>query len=103
MPAMIDTLSDPAVLFALVLAFVLGFMIRGSGRRTLLQDQMTKEEVAEAVGRVTVSHWMDIDAEIDARRKIAAIKLLRETTGLGLKDSKEAIEARMASRGMTRH
>jgi len=103
MPAMIDKLSDPIVLFALVLAFILGFMLRGSGRSALSPSPMTKEEVAEAVGRVTVSRWIEIDAEIDARRKIAAIKLLRQSTGLGLKESKEAIEARMVSRGMTRH
>jgi hypothetical protein len=99
MPVMIDNLSDPAVLFALMLAFVLGFMVWGSGRSALSPTPMTKQEVAEAVGPVTISRWI----EIDARRKIAAIKRLRQATGLDLKESKEGIEARMASRGMTRH
>lgn len=103
MRAMIDTLSNPTVLFAIALAFFLGFMFRGSGRSSLSPTPMSKEEVAAAVERVTVSRWMEIDAEIDAKRKLAAIKLLRQSTGLGLKDSKEAVEARMASRGMTRH
>jgi hypothetical protein len=100
---MIDKLSDPTVLFALILAFFLGFMFRGSGRGSLSPTPMTTDEVAEAVGRVPLSRWMEIDAEIDSKRKLAAIKRLRQTTGLGLKDSKEAVEARMASRGMTRH
>ncbi|MCB9963137.1 MAG: ribosomal protein L7/L12 [Hyphomonas sp.] len=46
---------------------------------------------------------MEIDAELDARKKIQAIKLLREVTGLGLKDSKEAIEARQRQRDMRHH
>lgn len=101
--AMIDKLSDPVILFALVLAFVLGFMARGNGRSSLSPAPMNQEEIDAAMKRVTVSRWMDIDAEIAAGRKLAAIKLLREATGLGLKDSKEAVEARMTERRMTRH
>ncbi|KCZ92839.1 hypothetical protein [Hyphomonas johnsonii] len=100
---MMEKLSDPTVLFALALAFALGFMFRGSGRNSLSPTPPTDAEIAEAVKRVTASKWIEIDAEIDARRKIAAIRLLREATGLGLKVSKDAIEARMAARGMTRH
>ena len=100
---MIDKLSDPVILFALILAFVLGFMARGNGRSSLSPAPMNREAIAAALKRVTVSRWMEIDAEIDARRKLAAIKLLREATGLGLKDSKEAVEARMTERRMTRH
>lgn len=33
-----------------------------------------------------------IEAELAAGRKIEAIKLLREATGMGLKDAKEAVE-----------
>ena len=100
---MIDKLSDPVILFALVFAFVLGFLVRGNGRGTVSPAPMSREEVDTAVKQVTISRWMDIDAEIAAGRKLAAIKLLRDATGLGLKNSKEAIEARMAARGMTRH
>lgn len=99
---MIDKLSDPAVLFALAIAFYLGFTVRGWGRNSMSPPPMTQEDVAGALESVTVSRWMEIDAEIDARRKVAAIKLLRTATGLGLKVSKEAIEARMAERGMGR-
>ena len=34
-------------------------------------------------------------------QKIAAIKLLREQTGLGLKEAKDAVEAYMAGRGLS--
>jgi hypothetical protein len=99
---MIEKLSDPTVLFALVIAFYLGFTVRGRGRNFLTPTPMAQEDPAGALESVTVSRWMEIDAEIDARRKIAAIKLLRTASGLGLKDSKEAVEARMAARGMGR-
>ena len=35
----------------------------------------------------------------DPTRKIAAIKLLREQTGLGLREAKDAVEAYRAGRG----
>jgi ribosomal protein L7/L12 len=50
-----------------------------------------------------MSKWLEIDAELDARKKIRAIKLLRQATGLGLKDSKEAIEARERKRDLRLH
>ncbi|MBU2604633.1 MAG: ribosomal protein L7/L12 [Alphaproteobacteria bacterium] len=99
---MIEKLSDPTVLFALVIAFYLGFTVRGRGRNSLSPKPMAQEDAAGALESVTVSRWMEIDAEIDARRKTSVIKLLRTATGLGLKDSKEAVEARMAARGMGR-
>lgn len=63
MSAMIDKLSDPAVLFA----FIHGYNVRDSGHYALSPGPMTKEETAMP----------------------------------GLKDAKEAIEARMASYKMT--
>lgn len=97
MDALIDKLLDAEILIALAVAFFLGFMIRGNGRNSLSPLPPTQDEIDAALARVTRSRWMEIDAEIDARRKISAIKLLRETTGLGLKASKEAVEARMQS------
>ena len=38
--------------------------------------------------------WSTMDAEILAGRKITAIKLHRQATGLGLKESKDAVDAR---------
>jgi ribosomal protein L7/L12 len=44
---------------------------------------------------------MQIDAAIDARRKIEAIRIMRGATGLGLKQSKEAVDARIRERDLT--
>ena len=100
MDALIDKLSDAEVLIALAVAFFLGFMFRGNGRNSLSPTPPTQEEIDAKLKEVTRSKWIEIDLEIDQRQKLKAIKLLREATGLGLKDSKEAIEARMAKRGM---
>ena len=64
---------------------------------------MTPEQIDDALKTVTLSKWMEIDAELDARKKIQAIKLLRQATGLGLKDSKDAIEARQQKRVQRYH
>lgn len=94
----------PEVLFTVIVAFILGGIFSGGkAGKSLSPTPPTPEEIEEAVRKVTLSRWMEIDAEIDAHKKIRAIKLLRETTGLGLKDSKQAIEARMRKRGMERH
>ena len=57
----------------------------------------------KVLDRVTMSKWLEIDAELDARKKIRAIKLLRNATGLGLKDSKHAIEERERKRDLRLH
>lgn len=103
MDAFIEKLSDPDILIALGVAFFLGFMFRGGGKSSLSPTPPSQAEIDATLKRVTASRWMEIDAEIDGRKKLKAIKLLREATGLGLKDSKEAIEARMKQRGMGRH
>src|SRR4051812_47952712 len=36
--------------------------------------------------------WREIEAELRASRKIQAIKLLREHTGLGLREAKDAVD-----------
>jgi hypothetical protein len=41
----------------------------------------------------TTEQWQQIQAELFAGRKIQAIKLYREATGVGLKEAKEAMEA----------
>ena len=48
---------------------------------------------AEPLARLTPDQAAEIDEALDRGRKIEAIKLYREWTGLGLKEAKEAIEA----------
>lgn len=49
--------------------------------------------VADAVAHLSPEVRAEVGRLITADQKIAAIKLLREATGLGLKDSKDAVES----------
>lgn len=92
-------LTDPLILIALLIAFFVGrATAKTVGTASNRNSASDDAEVAAKLDRVTLSKWLEIDAELDSRRKIAAIKLLRATTGLGLKDAKEAIDRRAAQR-----
>jgi ribosomal protein L7/L12 len=97
----LDTILEPEFLVTLLAAFLLGrFTASGKKGNSLSPTPPTPDEVDAALKRVTLSKWMEIDAELDTRRKIKAIRILREATGLGLKDSKEAIEDRQRKRDL---
>lgn len=99
MEAYLDKILEPEVLITLAVVFFLGrTMSGGKSGNSLSPTPMSQAEIDDALKTVTVSKWMEIDAELDARKKIQAIKLLRQATGLGLKDSKDAIEARQQKR-----
>lgn len=98
MNALAQALSQPATLILVALAFGLGFLVRGIGVNAKSPPILTQAQVEDALSRVTKARWAEIDRAIDDRKKLLAIKLLREQTGLGLKACKEAIEARMQSR-----
>ena len=103
MDAYLDKILDPAVLVTLLVVFFLARAPAGGrSANSLSPTPPTQAEIDAALKRVTLSKWIEIDAELDARKKINAIKLLRDATGLGLKDSKEAIEAHQKKRGMHR-
>ena len=51
------------------------------------------QPAAEPLARLTPDQAAEIDEALDRGRKIEAIKLCREWSGLGLKEAKEAIEA----------
>lgn len=97
----LETLFEPEFLVTLLAAFLIGRFTAGRGNQGGLSPAPpTQEEISQALKKVTLSKWIEIDAELDARKKIRAIRLLREATGLGLKASKDAIEARQRQRGM---
>ena len=98
MNALAQALSQPATLLVAALDFALGFLVRGIGLNSFSPPLMTEAQIEEALSKVTKAKWAEIDRATDDRKKILAIKLLREQTGLGLKASKEAVEARMQSR-----
>jgi ribosomal protein L7/L12 len=49
--------------------------------------------VADALARLSPAVRAEVGRLVAADQKISAIKLLREATGLGLKDSKDAVDA----------
>ena len=103
MDTYLEKILDPQILMTLFAVFVLARATAGGGRRktdSLSPSPMSQAEIDAALQRVTLSKWLEIDAELDARKKIRAIKLLRGITGLGLKDAKEAVEARQAKRDL---
>lgn len=56
------------------------------------------EEIAAGTQRLSDADWAEIDRLTAAGKKIEAIKILRNATGLGLKLSKRAVEQRAAGR-----
>ena len=99
----LETILEPEFLVTLLAAFLLGRFTAGrKNRDSLSPTPPPPEEIEAALKKVTLSKWIEIDAELDARKKIKAIRLLREATGLGLKDAKDAIEAHQRKRGLHR-
>ena len=105
MEAYLDKILQPEVLFTLFVVFLIGRATAGGKKQenSLSPTPLSPAEIDAALARVTMSKWLEIDAELDARKKIRAIKLLRDATGLGLKASKEAIEERERKRDLRLH
>ena len=76
-------------LVGVVVGFVLGRLTAPSGERTELPRPMGTQSV-----RPPATPDQEVDALLRAGRKIEAIKLVRERTGLGLKAAKDLVEER---------
>lgn len=59
---------------------------------------MTPEAVHACLAGMTAAQWAGVDAEIEAGQTIGAIRLLRKASGIGLKDARMAVEARLRQR-----
>ena len=57
------------------------------------EADVAQQPAAEPLARLTPEQAAEIDEALDRRRKIEAIKLYREWSGLGLREAKEAVEA----------
>ncbi len=80
-------------------AFLLGRATKGASpeerqRRELVETQ----EIETAMANIPQSKLEEIDRLMADRKKIEAVKTLREATGLGLKLSKMAVEQRATGR-----
>ena len=62
-------------------------------------DMMDFVQQLTAIRQMDSATLAGIKAAMDSGNKIEAIKLLREGSGLGLKESKEAIEAMLKGAG----
>jgi ribosomal protein L7/L12 len=90
-----DAIGWIVVLAALALGFVLG---RASGRGAAERDRLMAAPPAQASAKPSPETIAAVEAELAAGNFIAAIKLMREATGMDLKASKEAVERMAAGR-----
>jgi ribosomal protein L7/L12 len=77
------------VLAALALGYVLG---RASGRGAAQRDGLMAAPKPASGTKPSPEALAAVQAALAAGNKIAAIKLLREASGLGLKEAKDAVE-----------
>ncbi|MEQ8936168.1 MAG: ribosomal protein L7/L12 [Amphiplicatus sp.] len=94
-------LSDPKDFWLLLAAAIAFAFILGRAMRTRETGETRVErrqrEAAEALAQfnaLTPDKQAEIDALVTNNRIIDAIKLVREETGMGLKESKDAVDAR---------
>jgi ribosomal protein L7/L12 len=96
--------------FALMLPFVLVLLVVAGSRRSAAGHQARRLAVVERKLDLIMAHLGIREPESDAPgavlqellagRKIQAIKVYREATGVGLKEAKEAVERLATQRGL---
>ncbi len=80
-------------------AFMLGRASKGGDGVDPVARRMAEEQdIAQATANLSPTVWAEVDRLLSERKKIEAIKVLREASGLGLKLSKQAVEQRAAIR-----
>ena len=63
------------------------------------RQRIEEQDIETALAQLSPEKLEDIDRLIKARKKLDAIRTMREATGLGLKLSKLAVERRAADQG----
>ncbi len=77
------------------LSFIIGRTTARMGGGDSESRRMTEaNEIAAATANLSPSIWADVDRLLAEKKKIEAIKVLREASGLGLKLAKDAVEQR---------
>lgn len=84
------------LLGALIVGFILGRKSKsGGGGETSVERAMREQRRSEELlSELSPDALMQVDELMRARKKIEAIKFLREKTGCGLKEGKDAVETR---------
>jgi len=80
-------------MFLLVWSIVLFRIGVAVGRRSGERDLSAPPPPSFRMDSLPPATKAEIDAALQANRKIEAIRMLREATGMRLKESKEAVEA----------
>ncbi len=81
------------------IAFMIGRATgRGGGESREARAVRENEEIAAATAQISHATWDEVDRLTAAGKKIEAIKVLRDASGLGLKLSKDAVERRAGGR-----
>lgn len=97
----VETILEPEFLVTLLAVFLLGrFTAGGKKRDSLSPPPRSAAEIDALLSMVTASTWIRVDDALNEHKKIRAIKILREATGLGLKDARDAIEEHQRKRGL---
>jgi len=79
--------------------FLLGRATKGASPEERQRQRMVEEqEIETAMAGLDASKLAEVDRLMADGKKIEAIKILREATGLGLKLSKMAVERRVSGR-----
>lgn len=80
---------------AAALGFIFGRLSAGGGGGDReVRRMQAQEQSRQALASLSPNRQAEIDQLVRDKRVIEAIKLMRETSGLGLKESKDAIDAR---------
>ena len=96
-----ENLEPPIQWIVLALTAWVAFMIgrasnSGGGVDREARRMAEEQEIAAATANLSPSVWAEVDRLLAEKKKIEAIKVLREASGLGLKLSKQAVEQRAA-------
>lgn len=84
------SVSWSVIMFGAFTAFVLGWI---AGRGFGGAQDLSRPSAGRALTDVAPALRHEIESAVAAGRKIEAIKLLRDATGMGLKESKDAVDA----------
>ena len=92
-----ETIAQTPVLITLAAVALVAYWFGKASGGPAPDRAQEQADIARATRSLTANQKM----QIDARRKIEAIRIMRGATGLGLKQSKEAVDARIRERDLT--
>lgn len=101
MDAYFEAILQTPVLVTLLALALLSYWIGQASAGGGVSEEQDRAEIATATAKLTSQQKMQIDAAVDAGKKVRAVHLYRDATGLGLKQSKQAVDARTRERHLT--